>query len=143
MKLFVAIQFLLYSFCVNAQNTSTSLSNIHSSVMFTYTFKNPIPINQYFLQSPQPLPSPLSQPSPSSDAIARYDTRSIVPFIHERRHQPFYMTHSFTTVYVDPHPSIFCKIEAKLEAKSKLLRRFRLGSLNYTEWMEGKRIWLQ
>ncbi len=33
---------------------------------------------------------------------------------------------------------LFCKIEYKIESKSKLAPRFRLGSLNYTEWMEGK-----
>ncbi len=36
-------------------------------------------------------------------------------------------------------PGLFCKMEYKLETKSKLAPRFRLGSLNYTEWMEGKR----
>ncbi|MEP6645808.1 MAG: hypothetical protein ABJC12_01865 [Saprospiraceae bacterium] len=36
-------------------------------------------------------------------------------------------------------PSLFCKMEYKIESKSKLAPRFRLGSLNYTEWMEGKR----
>ena len=34
---------------------------------------------------------------------------------------------------------MFCKMEYKIETKSKLAPRFRLGSLNYTEWMEGKR----
>ena len=34
---------------------------------------------------------------------------------------------------------MFCKMEYKIEGKSKLSPRFRLGSLNYTEWMEGKR----
>lgn len=36
-------------------------------------------------------------------------------------------------------PSLFCKLEYQLETKSKLAPRFRLGSLDYTEWMEGKR----
>ena len=35
-------------------------------------------------------------------------------------------------------PGMFCKLEYKLETKSKLAPRFRLGSLAYTEWMEGK-----
>lgn len=35
-------------------------------------------------------------------------------------------------------PGLFCKIEYHLETKSKLAPRFRLGSLKYTEWMEGK-----
>lgn len=40
---------------------------------------------------------------------------------------------------VDHLPSLFCKLEYQLESKSKLAPRFRLGSLYYTEWMEGKR----
>ncbi len=35
-------------------------------------------------------------------------------------------------------PGLFCKMEYKIETKSKLAPRFRLGSLNYTNWMEGK-----
>ncbi len=34
---------------------------------------------------------------------------------------------------------MFCTMETKIESKSKLAPRFRLGSLNYTEWMEGKK----
>jgi len=30
-------------------------------------------------------------------------------------------------------------MEYKLESKSKLSPRFRLGSQNYTDWMEGKK----
>ena len=36
-------------------------------------------------------------------------------------------------------PGMFCKLEYNIEKKSKLAPRFRLGSLAYTEWMEGKR----
>lgn len=35
-------------------------------------------------------------------------------------------------------PGMFCKLEYKIETKSILAPRFRLGSLAYTEWMEGK-----
>lgn len=35
-------------------------------------------------------------------------------------------------------PGMFCKLEYKLETRSKLAPRFRLGSLSYTNWMEGK-----
>ena len=38
----------------------------------------------------------------------------------------------------DHLPSLFCKLEYKLETKSKLAPRFRLGSLQYANWMEGK-----
>lgn len=41
----------------------------------------------------------------------------------------------------DHLPGFFCKLEYKLEGRSKLAPRFRLGSLNYTEWMEGKGEW--
>jgi hypothetical protein len=39
---------------------------------------------------------------------------------------------------VQHYPGIFCKLEHKIQLKSKLAPRFRLGSYNYTEWMEGK-----
>lgn len=39
---------------------------------------------------------------------------------------------------LDYLPSLFCKLEYQLESKSKLAPRFRLGSLQYTNWMEGK-----
>lgn len=49
-------------------------------------------------------------------------------------------TQNTTTLYKADHlPSLFCKMEYKLEQKSKLAPRFRLGSLEYTEFMEGKR----
>ena len=34
---------------------------------------------------------------------------------------------------------LFCKMEYHIETRSKFAPRFRLGSLNYTEWMEGKK----
>ena len=61
---------------------------------------------------PSPLPSP--QPQPSSYMFRQY---------------------------VNPHPGFFCKMEYKIEVKSKLSPRFRLGSVNYTNWMEGKGEW--
>lgn len=36
--------------------------------------------------------------------------------------------------------SFFCRTELLIERKSILAPRFRLGSLEYTEWMEGKRM---
>ena len=50
-----------------------------------------------------------------------------------------YIPPTLIPIKIDHAPGLFCKIECKLEAKSKLLPRFRLGSLQYTEWMEGKR----
>ena len=56
----------------------------------------------------------------------------------------FSKTYNFQTpstdVYkVDHLPSMFCKIENKIQGKSRIAPRFRLGSLEYTEYMEGKR----
>ncbi len=45
-----------------------------------------------------------------------------------------------TDVYkVDHLPSMFCKIENRIQGKSRIAPRFRLGSLDYTEYLEGKR----
>jgi hypothetical protein len=34
---------------------------------------------------------------------------------------------------------IFCRMEHRIEATSNFAPRFRLGSVNYTDWMEGKK----
>jgi hypothetical protein len=34
---------------------------------------------------------------------------------------------------------VFCKMEHRIEATSNFAPRFRLGSVNYTDWMEGKK----
>lgn len=51
-----------------------------------------------------------------------------------------FQTHSTNLSACAPNhlPGLFCKMEYKIETKSKLAPRFRLGSLNYTNWMEGK-----
>lgn len=36
---------------------------------------------------------------------------------------------------------LFCRLEDKLGKQTKVAPRFRLGSVAYTEWMEGKRQW--
>ena len=41
-------------------------------------------------------------------------------------------------IFINHLPGMFCKWEHKMDSKSKLAPRFRLGSLNYTNWMEGK-----
>ena len=53
----------------------------------------------------------------------------------------FFFSKPSTSLFPDTpnHVSgMFCKMEYKIESKSKLAPRFRLGSLNYTNWMEGK-----
>jgi hypothetical protein len=60
------------------------------------------------------------------------------------------LTPNYATLSVDPAvealwrrspkvTSFFCRTELLIERKSILAPRFRLGSLDYTEWMEGKR----
>lgn len=34
--------------------------------------------------------------------------------------------------------AFFCRIESQIERKSRIAPRFRLGSLDYTNWLEGK-----
>jgi hypothetical protein len=50
--------------------------------------------------------------------------------------------------YLQPSPlrlcnpfmsGMFCTIENRIESISSVAPRFRLGSLNYTDWMEGKK----
>lgn len=36
------------------------------------------------------------------------------------------------------HTAFFCKLEDKLQRKSKVPVRFRLGDIRYTDYMEGK-----
>lgn len=37
------------------------------------------------------------------------------------------------------HLAFFCKVEVQLERQSKLQYRFRLGSTDYVDYLEGKR----
>lgn len=59
--------------------------------------------------------------------------------------QPFDMKNSDTEFSIHKQfnhlPGLFCKMEYQIEKKSKLAPRFRLGSVNYTNWMEGKGAW--
>ena len=52
---------------------------------------------------------------------------------------PYPKPATFLYLNTSNHPTgIFCKMEYKIQSKSKLAPRFRLGSFNYTEWMEGR-----
>ena len=35
----------------------------------------------------------------------------------------------------------FCRLEYQLERKSDVPFKFRLGSVSYVDWLEGKRRW--
>gem|GEM_PF-5558321 len=59
--------------------------------------------------------------SPKSTSILYYTTKEIPT------HQP-------------RHYGVFCRIESKIEKKSKISPRFRLGSSAYVDMLEGKRI---
>lgn len=91
-------------------------------------------------------------------SLTEYYADQIVPGIEGKRtfmdliditpQQPIFFLLPNSIEFVKPNvlpitfdhaPGIFCKMEYKIEGKSKLAPRFRLGSLNYTEWMEGKR----
>lgn len=52
-----------------------------------------------------------------------------------------YIIQGLLPLRVAPPPAFFCQLEHKIEVKSKLAPRFRLGSVNYTDWMEGKGEW--
>lgn len=45
----------------------------------------------------------------------------------------------FTPKYNVNTLPFFCKIEAQLEQKTNLPIKFRLGSVQYVDWLEGKR----
>lgn len=66
-----------------------------------------------------------------------YNFNSRIPSLSPLPQPSSYMYRQF----VNHHPGIFCKMEYKLETRTKLAPRFRLGSLNYTNWMEGKGEW--
>ncbi len=60
--------------------------------------------------------------------------------------KPTWLIHPNQQIRVTQHvpsldhlPGLFCRMEYKLETRSRLAPRFRLGSLAYTEWLEGKR----
>ena len=42
-------------------------------------------------------------------------------------------------VYAYKDLALFCKLEVKLEKVAKLPIKFRLGSVDYVDWLEGKR----
>ena len=65
-------------------------------------------------------------------ANAKEEQKQIVT---HNRHLPLYFSPS--TVY-DEHFGGFCKLELHLERKTKVPLRFRLGSLDYVNALEGK-----
>lgn len=60
----------------------------------------------------------------SKNTRAEFNFKSMHP-------QLFYPEHRVT--------GVFCKMEHRIEATSHFAPRFRLGSVNYTDWMEGKK----
>ena len=52
--------------------------------------------------------------------------------------RPFYMLKTVPDNFYASHLGFFCKQEILLEKVTKLPLRFRLGSVQYTDKMEGK-----
>ena len=89
-----------------------------------------------------------------NDSISHTDSSSTILFSKNDYHQLFEKHFDFRLIhpensnsFLTPQPialnnpfmhGMFCKMESDLESLSKVAPRFRLGSLNYTEWMEGK-----
>lgn len=82
------------------------------------------PATPCILPSPSPSPQPLLSPFLNS-TYSNFSQTSTRLFIQS----------------IDHLPGFFCKMEYRIEVKSKLSPRFRLGSVNYTNWMEGKGEW--
>ena len=83
------------------------------------------------------LPVTISEPMFSFPLLERVPKESSgFQFLSQVRSANYYTVHSIPTV--NHLPGLFCKMEYKIETKSKLAPRFRLGSLNYANWMEGK-----
>jgi hypothetical protein len=88
------------------------------------------------------------------DSLASTDSSSPILFSKNNYNQLFDKHFDFRLIHPEtpnslltPQPitlgnpfmsGMFCKIEYNIESLSKVTPRFRLGSLNYTEWMEGK-----
>ena len=89
-----------------------------------------------------------------NDSITSSDSSSIILLSKNDYHQLFEKHFDFRLIHQENSNSflapqqitlsnpfmhgMFCKIESDIESLSKVAPRFRLGSLNYTEWMEGK-----
>ena len=52
--------------------------------------------------------------------------------IHQNQHPVFH------PVMLGHMHGMFCRMEYAVESKMKIAPRFRLGSVNYANWMEGK-----
>ena len=48
-------------------------------------------------------------------------------------------TNSIPLAYAYKDLAIFCKLEVKMEKVVKMPVKFRLGSVDYVDWLEGKR----
>ena len=118
MKFFLAILFFINFLKLSGQQTPAISKLMPSSEHHQFNFLaiKEVQANEKSLDFFMTFPSSFSFPLPS-------------PFS-----QPF----SQLQPYLNHLPGMFCKWEHKMESKSKLAPRFRLGSLNYTNWMEGK-----
>jgi hypothetical protein len=59
-------------------------------------------------------------------------------FVNYPLHANFSTINTISANFYVKNLGFFCKQELKLEAATKIPFKFRVGSLNYCDWMEGK-----
>lgn len=111
-KLILSITFLLIALIGNAQISGKSIPELRREAAPTFQYSN-IPAFQYSF------PPILRFSSFKYDKI---DSKPSVPIIYSYHELAF-----------------FCKVEVKLEKAVKLPIKFRLGDVDYVDWLEGKR----
>ena len=146
MKNFLVLIFIASVFVIHAQNASIT------------TFPSPQPISiidnrvnqinqriNHFNQINQHFPSPLPSPQPFSISDNQVNQINQWLSVNSKINFPVIInqlekSHSIfpQPIFINHLPGMFCKWEHKMDSISKLAPRFRLGSLNYTNWMEGK-----
>ena len=72
--------------------------------------------------------------NPSKDTLKNIDKFDFKPSITAITNQS-----SFIKKFDPTSLPVFCRIEYKIESKSKIAFRFRLGDLNYVNMLENKR----
>ena len=110
---------------------------IISSLLFPVTLGA-----QLQLDSKQVVESVSYLQSPSLDINAEIDLMSNTPSSADKASNTnsilLYGNTSVIPAYKPRHYGVFCRIESKIEKKSNISPRFRLGSSAYVDMLEGK-----